>query len=293
MENKNKTKAELVRIATKDGLELQGLLFEPKKKTSQALIHVHGWVGNFYENKFIDCIADEAVSNGLGFLTFNNRGAGIVNDFIKKKKSKIEYVRIGGSLEEFSDCILDIGGAIEFLIKRGYKKIILQGHSIGCQKIIFYQHKVKDRRVKGLVLLAPIDDFAFCNFLLKGRYHRALDIAKKMIKDGKGNSQVPDWMAFYPLLSAKMFLNVADPKSLSARIFNYHGELKEISTIDCPTLAVFGSKDKHEQNAEEKLNILKKKIKNCDIKLMKNCEHKFVGFEKQLSKSIINWLKTI
>ena len=98
MENKNKTKAELVRIATKDGLELQGLLFEPKKKTSQALIHVHGWVGNFYENKFIDCIADEAVSNGLGFLTFNNRGAGIVNDFIKKKKSKIEYVRIGGSL---------------------------------------------------------------------------------------------------------------------------------------------------------------------------------------------------
>ena len=162
-------KTSFQRITTKDGLELHGLLFEPDKKTSNALIYIHGWIGNFYENKFIDHIVKEVVLNGFAFLTFNNRGAGIINDFIKRKKSKVDYMRIGGSLEEFTDCIFDIKAAIDFLSERGYKKIILQGYSLGCQKATFYKYKTKDKRMKGLVLLAPVDDVSFTKELLKNK----------------------------------------------------------------------------------------------------------------------------
>jgi pimeloyl-ACP methyl ester carboxylesterase len=281
------------RIITDDGLELHGLLYEPDKKTTDVLIHIHGWVGNFYENKFIDDIAKEVTQKGFALLTFNNRGAGIITDFTKRKKTKVEYIRIGGSLEKFEDCIYDIKASIDFLLTKGYKKIILQGHSLGCQKTTFYLYKTRDKRIKGLVLLAPVDDLGFAKEELGKNYEKSLKIARKMIKDNKADKPVPELMSFYPLLSADMFLNVADPASLSGRLFNYAGELKEVQSISCPTFAVFGSKDEYQLNSDEKLNILKRKIKNCSIKLIKEAGHGFVGFEEALAKSISNWIKTL
>lgn len=282
--------ASLQRITTKDGLELHGLLFEPNRRTNNALIHIHGWIGNFYENKFIDYVAKAAVSKRFAFLTFNNRGAGVITDFIKRKKTKVDYVRVGGSLEEFKDCIFDIKAAADFLSKKGYKKIILQGHSLGCQKATFYKYKTRDKRVKGLILLAPVDDVGFTQNKLKNKYIKSLSVAKEMVRNNKGDKPVPKWMAFYPLLNAKMFLNVADPKSSSGRLFDYSGNLKEIKNVNCPILAVFGSKDEYQSNSAEKLKILKENVKDCDIKLVTNAGHGFVGFEEKLSKLIGDWL---
>ena len=286
-------KTSFQRIITKDNLELHGLLFEPERKTNNALIHVHGWVGNFYENEFIDYIAKEATSKGFAFLTFNNRGAGIINDFIKRKKTKVDYVRIGGSLEEFKDCIFDIKAVADFLSRKGYKKIVLQGHSLGCQKVTFYKYKTKDERIKSLILLAPVDDVAFTKSALKDRYKKALKIARAMVKKGKGNNPVPRWMAFYPLLDASMFLNVADPESASGRIFDFSGKLKEIKNVNCPILVAFGSKDNYQAKPEEKLKILRENVEGCSVKLVKNADHKFVDFEGKLSKLIANWLKNL
>jgi len=272
-----KLKGEPVRIATKDNLELNGILFEPNKRTNKALIHIHGWCGNFYENKFIDFIAKEVVNRGFAFLTFNNRGVGFVTDLIRRKKSKVKYVKIGGSWEKFEDCILDIKASIDFLYKRGYKKIILQGHSLGCQKITFYKYKTKDKRVKGLIELAPVDDVGYVKRLLGKKYEKSLKIAKKMIKKGLGKKPVPKWMSFTVLLSAKRYLDIADSKTLQGRIFDYSKNLKEIKAVDCPVLAIFGSKDDYEIKPEEKLKILKNNVKNCDIRLVKNANHGFVG----------------
>lgn len=284
-------KGELIRITTKDGLELPGILFEPNRKIANALIHIHGWAGNFYDNKFIDFIAKEAVKNGFTFLTFNNRGVGFVTDLIRKGKSKFEYVRIGGSLERFEDCVIDIEAGISFLNDRGYQNIVLEGHSTGCQKITYYKFKTHDKRVKGLIELSPADDIAVVKKLLGDKYEKALKLAKKMVKEGKGDNPVPRWMSFYPLLSAKTYLNVSDPKSSSGRIFDYSGKLKEIKNIDCPVLVVFGSKDKYQINPQEKLRILKRNIKNCGTKLFQNANHWFVGFEDELSRLIGKWLK--
>ncbi len=50
-------KNKLVQVATSDGLYLQGY-FAPKKG-KVALLHIHGFEGNFYENKFVQVLADE------------------------------------------------------------------------------------------------------------------------------------------------------------------------------------------------------------------------------------------
>jgi len=282
--------SKLIRLTTDDGLELHGLFFEPNRKAKKVLIHVHGLIGNFYESMFIDHMAEEATSRGFAFLTFNNRGAGIVNDFIRRKKLKVDYVRAGGSLEDFKKCVLDVKAAVDFSDRQGYKTIILQGHSLGCQKITYYKYKTGDKRVKGLSLLAPVDDVAFVKGRLGRKHSASLDIAKRLVKEDKGNDPVPKWMAFYPLLSARVFLNIADPKSASGRIFDFAGDLKEIKSINCPKLAVFGDEDEYQSAPNEKLRIVRENTEDCTVKLIKSSGHGFVGFEEELAKLVGKWL---
>lgn len=281
---------EFIRITTDDGLELHGLLFEPKEKTNKALLHIHGWTGNFYEDLFIDYIAKQAVSKGYAFLTFNNRGSGIIKDFINKNNHR-KYKRIGGSSERFEDCIIDIKAAINLLGRRGYQNIILDGHSTGCQKSTFYQYKIQDKRIKGLILIAPVDDVGFCKKDLKNKYQDVLKTVKKLIKKKGEKGLVPERMAYSPMMTAGTFLNVADSDSLSGKIFDYSGQLQEIKKVNCPVLAIFGSEDEYETDPIDKLKVLKDDVENCDTELIRGSNHGFVGYEKELSEIVGNWLK--
>jgi len=286
-----KPKGELVRIRTADCLELQGLLFEPDGKTDLAIVHVHGWVGNFYENKFLDSVAREAVGRGISFLSFNNRGTGIVTDIIRVEKAGRGFARIGGSLERFEDCVTDVRAALDFLQRRGYERVVLEGHSSGCQKITHYFSKTRDRRVRGLVEMSPADDCEVSRKILKGRYGEAIEIAKEMAARGRGGEPVPSWMAFYPLLCARTFLGVADPESAFGRIFDYSGKLEEIRSIDRPVLVALAGNDGYIGNPKQKAAVLRKAAKNCSVALFPNANHWFCGSEDKLAKAIIGWVE--
>lgn len=60
----------LVRIKSVDGIEMPGILYTPKDYTDGICIHVHGMNGNFYENRFVDVLADTYAENGYSFFNF-------------------------------------------------------------------------------------------------------------------------------------------------------------------------------------------------------------------------------
>ena len=122
-------KGEYVRIWTEDGIELQGLFCESKTASNKAILHIHGLAGNFYENRFIDYIADEIVNRGYNFLTVNTRGHDYLSDFLKKSDHELTYVQIGCMHEILKECVFDIRGWINFLSDRGCSKIALEGHT--------------------------------------------------------------------------------------------------------------------------------------------------------------------
>jgi len=150
-------KTSLHRIQTKDYLELHGLLHQPDKKTKTVLAHVHGMAGNFYENKWLDSVAEILTKNGIAFCPFNNRGNGHITTFVKRVGKKISYPRIGNAYEKFEDCLIDIKAHIDFLEKQGFTNIHLSGHSLGAPKIAYYTAKTKDKRLKSVILLSPSD----------------------------------------------------------------------------------------------------------------------------------------
>lgn len=111
-------KQELVRINSMDEIEQPGILYIPDKTTDKIVIHVHGLNGNFYENRFLDTLAKSYTDKGYAFLTFNNRG----KDFIAELLKGDGFTVIGGSLERFKDCILDIEGVVSWVNKKVIKK---------------------------------------------------------------------------------------------------------------------------------------------------------------------------
>ncbi|MBD3367038.1 MAG: hypothetical protein GF405_02540, partial [Candidatus Eisenbacteria bacterium] len=72
---------ELVRLRAADGVELVGIYSEPPdRRPRDVLIHVHGYAGTFYENRFVSEMGDALASAGVAMLAVNNRGHDYVAD---------------------------------------------------------------------------------------------------------------------------------------------------------------------------------------------------------------------
>ena len=144
---------ELIRPNATDGIQLPGLLYTPDVSTNKIVIHIHGMSGNFYEDEFNDNLARVYTNNGYAFLPFNNRGMNYITEMHKGN----EFVIKGSSYELFEDCVIDIEGIVNWVKERGYNHIVLEGHSYGCNKAVYYYTQKQDESVKMIVLLAPCD----------------------------------------------------------------------------------------------------------------------------------------
>ncbi|MDD3083505.1 MAG: alpha/beta fold hydrolase [Candidatus ainarchaeum sp.] len=273
----------LIQFNSKE-LNLHGFLSYSNNK--KIIIHVHGMGGDFFRFPLTWELAKQSKKMGYDLFLINTRGYGLISKIWGKKKKTL-----GTAHEKFEDCLIDIDSAIKNVLKLGYKEIILSGHSTGCQKITFYQSKKQNKKVKGLILLSPADDFNLEKKRINSKKH--LKIAKKMLKNGKGNEIMPKKISNY---NAKRFLSFADPKNIEAQLFNYEGKLILFSKIKCPIIAIFGEKDYFaKQKAEECLNILKSKTnsKYFETKIIPKAEHNYKGQEKITVKKIIKFLKNL
>jgi pimeloyl-ACP methyl ester carboxylesterase len=283
-------KGELARIATADGLELHGLFYEPETKTKKVVIHIHGWTGNFYENVFLDYIGKACLINGYSFLSFNTRGAGHVQEFLKKKNNSVEYVKIGGSLENFKDCLIDIRGSLSFLEEKGYTDFVLEGHSTGCQKHIYYVTQTKDARVKGLIFLEPADDPSIVKRFLGERRDEATTYARNLIANGKPNNPMPSWVPFGVELAAQKFMSIADPNSIEGNLLYLQGDLHKIKKIPCPVLIISAEHSEY-QDAISMQQKLRENIPICETHIISNSKHWFFGHEEEIGQIINAWLR--
>jgi alpha-beta hydrolase superfamily lysophospholipase len=276
----------LVEFKTKDNIVLHGFLQERKKNNKKIVIHVHGMTGYFYRSNFLEEMSKQ-LSKEYDLLTINTRGAGVITKFYYKN-TKRTY---GTAYEKVEDCLLDIDQAIKEMLKQGYKEIVLSGHSTGCQKVTYYQGKIKNKFVKRIILLAPADDYNVDIFDKGKDYSKAVALAKKMVRAKKGNELMPKEYSPY---SAQRYLSFADPRNVEAQLFNYSGKLKYFSQIKIPILAVFGEKEEHAAiKPKEMLSILREKTNSEFLETVeiKNANHSFLGKEKKLMKIVSNFLK--
>jgi hypothetical protein len=143
---------ELVTFNNSRGLHLDGILYQGDRNKT-TIIHIHGSLGNFYQNQFLRFMAKKYLEIGINFLSFNlSCHDGIGEGF--RYEDGFEYV--GGSVAPFSSCLYDIEGAISF-ISPFSDRVILQGHSLGCDRVLHFL--TTNRASYDFILLSPCDSY--------------------------------------------------------------------------------------------------------------------------------------
>lgn len=153
------SEAKLVKFPSSNGRVLNGLLYSKSQNPNKIVIHIHGSFGNFYHNDFIHFFAEKLNKRNVAVLTFNlTNHDGLSEGFFVD--GRFEYV--GGSVSNFDEALSDIEGAICF-VKSLYQNIevILQGHSLGCDRIIHYL--IKEKKVLRFSLFSPCDSYELYN----------------------------------------------------------------------------------------------------------------------------------
>ncbi len=286
---------DIVSFNALDKVKLYGMLIKPQSATEIAVLHLHGLGGSFYGSSYIPYLASEAKANGIAFFSMQNRGSYIIEeyDYANKKKSFLA----GAALERFEDCIYDIGGAIKELASLGYRKIFLEGHSTGCQKILYYMSSKASKKsmalISGIVLLSPVDDHNYDKKIYGKRFSSLMRKAKELAK--KHELLMPSKLLNedQKVIGPERFLSTAITTMPEAAILNYRAEMKFIRAIKKPMLVVFGSKDEFmiDTPVEQAVKRIKEEYKGPMLytSIIKGVDHSFHGKAELMAKEVFKF----
>jgi len=229
----------LVEFTTPRKFLLRGLWFGPKKPR-RVIVFVHGLGGSVFSMR---STVDALVAKDTAVFAFNNRGHDWMSGLSRTGTHNSKPA--GRAHEVFTDCVDDIEGALNFVRKHKVRSVYLAGHSTGCQKSAYWAFKKKSRGVQGIILLAPVSDWA-AEVKRNGikKIARAVRIARELVRRGKKHSLLPEGTWPQPL-DAQRFLSLCTPESVE-EIFSYALPYKlprVLRSITKPLLILWAEKD--------------------------------------------------
>lgn len=234
------------------GLELQGNLHTPKEQTDSVVVMAHGSCSNKDRARTVE-VAELYAENGMAALRFDFGGSG-------------ESYETEISVEKQVD---DLKSAIEFVKGKGYKRIGLQGESLGgLVSCLAYTNDIKT-----MVLWAPVtekkdklkevfeqegyskEEFEKIGYITKEKNGQKFTIPKKYFKE-------------------RMAVN----------------QTEMLSRIKCPVLILHGEEDDVVplEDSKEAVKILE----NSKLEIISGLGHRFRFDDKKVSLDLsLNWFK--
>lgn len=287
--------ADIVQTVTNDKLLLTGL-YSSGDKSKPAILHIHGYQGDFYTNKFVHTLGSRLKESNIAFLSVQHRGTGCKTEFYLKEGGG-KY--IGSDYELLEEAHLDITAWIKFLLKQGYSSVILQGHSLGTIKVIRYLFEgVFKEKVEKLILLCPFDKNAL--FISSAgsleNLQKQIQLAKKEVEKGNGDVMAPEDFDDAPHSYAN-FLSWARQDDLG-KMFDFFDKdygFPVLNKITIPLKVIVGTKDEFlhptsPDSPEEVMGVFKKHVKDCETCLIEGANHGFTGYENKVAQEVVNFI---
>ena len=292
---------EVIYFLATDGIKLDGLLYTSKNKTEDIILSIHG-MGSNCMKKRESTIAKVANENGIDYFCFNNRVSELVKYIRRYTEGKREKSLGGTSYEDVLEGYEDITGAIIKLKELGYKNIYLQGHSLGCTKIVYTYNELKDeqdemlKNIKGVILNSLIDIPRTLKIYLRDKFDEYLAYAEEKEKNNELNEMMPVEAFIHPI-SVRTFLRYArNNKEIDFAKYGEDNEFVKLNNIDVPLFMRWGNVNEMiVQMPEELVDIMNKTITNPhkDIYYIDGANHSYEGKEEELAKQIVEFIKKV
>lgn len=283
-----------VEILTPKKVLLNGLWFGPRR-APRVIVFLHGLGGSLFRDRGAHSWAEREIA----VLVFNNRGHDQISEIhiLAKGSRSIRSKCLAGEAHEvFTDCVDDIAGAVAFAKRQGAKEIFVVGHSTGCQKAVYYASTKRDPKVKGLILLAPVSDYASAmKHDRGGRLARAARAARSLVARGRPHDLLPQsvWREYH---DAQRFLSLYTPES-AEEIFCYAQKGKvprTLQKVKVPMLVLWAERDEHaDRSPEESAAWFTKYLsvnRKSKVQIVPEAFHHFRGQERELARRVKQWL---
>lgn len=272
---------------TEDGLKLPMVHFESDNKDI-CVICIHGMCGTIVDNYFATVWGNLLSDKNIGFIYEHNRGHSIENDIVMSDGS---FKRCGCMYEIFEESIYDIDLAIETAKELGYKRIILLGHSYGCNKVIYYYYK-KHPEILGMIL-ASAPDMIGSHYSNQPDYEEMLNEALENINNGEGNKLLHKMVEDYMHMSSATYYNWFNEESNlnNLPVVSNPDKWEQFENIDVPILTFSGSL---EEDYYLQFDLLKSKALSCpsfEAQIIEGTGHTYTGKEGKIANLIYDWVR--
>jgi hypothetical protein len=251
--------------------------------------------GNMLSFSSLIDLADAYQKNGYNLLTFNLKAHDCIAEGVYSEENDVldEFYYVGGSLESFERRFVDIQCAIDFASTFS-DKVILQGHSMGCESIIAFQI-TNGESYYDTILISP------CNaYKLQNNYIAPMTIDEQLVEleNYSDRELLPPY--FYgincpntnigkytiPIYKGAMKSILT---GLALKVFRQDVSLDYFLPIAC--ICVLGKNDPMQTyHHEDGFKSLKPKF-NSFLGIAINGDHEIKPCQDELTKCIINWLK--
>ena len=295
-------KMDFIYTTTTDDLRLQGVLYDSESKNSIVLF-IHGMSGNVIENYFTHVLGQTLANNGISFLYSHNRGYNHINDIATselKNHGGHKTVRVGATFEQFTDCLLDIEAWINECRKLGYKRIILMGHSLGCNKTIYYFYKNKPEDVIGVILASPPDMVGLAKKQeYQPNFEKLYQEAQTNVSTGEPRKILSTLIWDWYNLSSQTFLSLFSENTEidNLPLLRNPSAFQQLATIDVPMLGFMGEYDDIAiRTLKEDLDLIASKATSCPAfqkEFISKASHTYDGAEKQVAEIVLKWTRNL
>lgn len=290
----------LINFMATDGVNLEGILYKASSNISEKIIlSVHGMTSNCFKKRDIE-IAKKANEKGIDYFAFNNRGSEIVKYIEKETEGQPAKELAGTAYEDVLEGYEDIVGAIIKLKELGYKNIYLQGHSLGCTKIVYTYNELINNdeteileNIKGVILLSLVDIPMALKVYLRDNFKQYLDYAEKLEYENKIYEMMPRKSFIHPI-SVKSFLRYArDNKDIDFANYGKDNELEKLNNIQVPLFMRWGNDNEMIIQQADELSTMVNNIitnENKNIDYIDGANHSYTGKEKELAEQIVEFV---
>lgn len=290
---------EKIFFETEDKAELVGLLHKGEE-TKKVVISIHGMTSDCLKRRD-DIIAKNMTKNNIDFFSFNNRGNNVIAYLTKEIGGIYAKQKAGTAYEDVQDSYYDIKSAISEMLKLGYEEIYLQGHSLGCTKIIYTYNKLKQKNetkyleaIKGIMLLSLIDIPKAQKVNLGDKYEWMLNYAIEKEKEGKQEELMPNESFIHPLSVRTYLRYFRDNEKIDfARYSDADYNYTELNNINIPLFMRWGTVfEMIEQPASELAELVNSKILNQkkDISYITGANHGYTDKEQEVAEQMLKFI---
>ncbi len=278
----------LVHLETRDGVGLDGVIAEPGRRRRAALVWVHGLGSVFFSGQpLIREVSTRLNAAGVGYFKFNNRGHGVVARGGKRL--------VGAAFERFGQSVEDIRAMVTFARQRGYRRVVLAGHSTGANKVLHYAARARDRRVSGIILLGPVSDVAAEAKRVGAReLARRVAVAEKIARRDP-QALVPRAWGYW---SAQRYLSLYRPGGRED-VFPYYrprARWTALRSVRLPIAAMVGSRDEFlDRPAQEVIDAFREHAslaRSFTGAVVPGGRHGFQTCERELADLIVRWIRS-